>query len=233
MRKERKLRRLIYVPIIHVSADLGEVASEIDKRAGSSFGKEDWKKHKDTVSGFWDSIVRYFFPLEVKDFKVYQDGMVADGEMGMRIVSEGEKKGSINYKIVSRLVKQGAQLVRTEDFSLVKKEYDYIIKIARAKKMVKRIIAALNYRVHKKKLLRERDESITDTIDKTLGKGETGILFLGAHHEIVSKLPEDIDIIEVKKRDIINKYQKAFLSKKDKEKLSKLAEYLTSPIECK
>jgi len=231
MRKERKLRRLIYVPIIHVSADLGEVASEIDKRAGSSFGKEDWKKHKDTVSGFWDSIVRYFFSLEVKDFKVYQDGMVADGEMGMRIVSEGEKKGSINYKIVSRLVKQGAQLVRTEDFSLVKKEYDYIIKIAKAKKMVKRIIAALNYRFHKKKLLRERDESIADTIDKTLGEGETGILFLGAHHEIVSKLAEDIDIIEVKKRDIINKYQNAFLSKKDKEKLSKLAEYLTSPVE--
>lgn len=233
MRKERKLRRLIYVPIIHVSADLGEVASEIDKRAGSSFGKEDWKKHKDTVSGFWDSIVRYFFSLEVKDFKIYQDGMVADGEMGMRIVSEGEKKGSINYKIVSRLVKQGAQLVRTEDFSLVKKEYDYIIKIAKAKKMVKRIIAALNYRFHKKKLLRERDESIADTIDKTLGEGETGILFLGAHHEIVSKLPEDIDIIEVKKRDIINKYQKAFLSKKDKEKLDKLAEYLNSPVECK
>lgn len=231
MRKMKKMRKLIYVPIIHVSADLGEVASEIDKRAGSSFGKEDWKKHKDTVSGFWNSIVRYFFSLEVKDFKIYQDGMVADGEMGMRIVSEGEKKGSINYKIVSRLVKQGAQLVRTEDFSLVKKEYDYIIKIAKAKKMVKRIIAALNYRFHKKKLLRKRDESIADTIDKTLGEGETGILFLGAHHEIVSKLPEDIDIMEVKKRDIINKYQKAFLSKKDKEKLDKLAEYLNSPVE--
>ena len=169
--------------------------------------------------------------MEVKDFKIYQDGMVADGEMGMKIVSEGEKKGSNNYKIVSRLVKRGAQLVRTEDFSLVKKEYDYIIKIAKAKKMVKRIIAALNYRFHKKKLLRERDKSIVDTIDKTLGEGETGILFLGAHHEIVSKLPEDIDIIEVKKRDIINKYQKAFLSKKDKEKLNKLAEYLTSPVE--
>ena len=231
MRKMKKLRRLIYVPIIHVSADLGEVASEIEKRAGSSFGKEDWEKHKEAISGFWDSIARYFFSMEVKDFKIYQDGMVADGEMGMKIVSEGEKKGSNNYKIVSRLVKRGAQLVRTEDFSLVKKEYDYIIKIAKAKKMVKRIIAALNYRFHKKKLLRERDESIADTIDKTLGEGETGILFLGAHHEIVSKLPEDIDIIEVKKRDIINKYQKAFLSKKDKEKLNKLAEYLTSPVE--
>ena len=231
MRKMKKMRRLIYVPIIHVSADLGEVASEIEKRAGSSFGKEDWEKHKEAISGFWDSIARYFFSMEVKDFKIYQDGMVADGEMGMKIVSEGEKKGSNNYKIVSRLVKRGAQLVRTEDFSLVKKEYDYIIKIAKAKKMVKRIIAALNYRFHKKKLLRERDESIAYTIDKTLGKGETGILFLGAHHEIVSKLPEDIDIIEVKKRDIINKYQKAFLSKKDKEKLNKLAEYLTSPVE--
>lgn len=227
----KKMRKLIYVPIIHVSADLGEVASEIDKRAGSSFGKEDWKKHKEAISGFWDSIARYFFSMEVKDFKIYQDGMVADGEMGMKIVSEGEKKGSNNYKIVSRLVKRGAQLVRTEDFSLVKKEYDYIIKITKAKKIVKKIMAALNYRFHKKKLLRERDESIAETIDKTLGEGETGILFLGAHHKIVSKLPEDIDIMEVKKRDIINKYQKAFLSKRDKEKLDKLAEYLSSPVE--
>jgi len=50
---------------------------------------------------------------------------------------------------------------------------------------------------------------------------------------LTQTLPENIDIIEVKKRDIINKYQKAFLSKKDKEKLNKLAEYLTSPVECK
>ena len=225
------MRKLIYAPIIHISADLGDVASEIDKRGRISFGKEDWKRHKKAILGFWDSIAHYFDTLELKDFKIYQDGLVADEEIGLKIVSEGVKKGSKNYEIVSKLINRGAQLVRTEEFSLVKREYDYIIKLAKTRKYFKKIIAALNYKFHKNKLLRERDEFIAQTIDKTLGEGETGVLFLGAHHEIISRLPEDIEIIELKEREKIKEYQKSLLSKKDKEKLSQLADYLISPIE--
>lgn len=224
------MRKLIYVPIIHVSADLGDIASEVNKRGRISFGEEYWKKHKETILGFWDSIARYFESLDAKNFKIYQDGLVADGDVGLKIVSDGVKKGSKNYEIVSQLISQGAYLVKTEDFSLVKKEYNYIIKIAKAKKFVKKLIAALNYKFHKNKLLRERDEFIAKTIDNTLGEGESSVLFLGAQHEIISKLPEDIEIKELKEREKIKNYQKNILSKKDKEKLNQLADYLISPI---
>ena len=224
------MRRLIYVPIIHISADLGNIASEVNKRGKSLIGDKDWKRHKEVILGFWDSIDGYFDSLNVKIFKIYQDGLVANGVVGLKIVADGVKKGSKNYEIVSRLIKRGAQLVKTESFPAVKKEYDYLIQITKAKKSIKKIIAALNYRFHKKILLKKRDEFIAKTIDNTLKQDETGVLFLGAHHEIIPRLPEDIEIIEIKKRERINEYQKSLLTKKNKDSLNQLTHYLISPI---
>jgi len=224
------MRKLIYVPIIHISADLGDIAPEINKRGKSLFGEEVWRRHKETILGFWDSIAHYFDSLEAKNFKIFQDGLVANGELGLKIVSDGVKRGSKNYEIVSKLISRGAQLVKTEDFPLVKKEYDYLIKIIKSRVFINKLTTALNYRFHKDKLLRERDEFIAQTINRTLKQAETGVLFLGAHHEIVSKLPEDVEIIELKERDKIIEYKKRVLSKKDKEKLNQLQNYLVSPV---
>jgi hypothetical protein len=224
------MRRLIYVPIIHISADLGNIASEVNKRGKNLVGDKDWKRHKKVILGFWDSIDGYFDALNVKNFKIYQDGLVANGVVGSKIVADGVKKGSKNYEVVSRLIKRGAQLVKTESFPAVKKEYDYLIQITKAKKSIKKIIAALNYKFHKKILLKKRDEFIAKTIDNTLKQDETGVLFLGSHHEIIPRLPEDIEIIEIKKRERINKYQQSLLSKRNKDRLNQLARYLISPI---
>ena len=225
------MRKLIYVPIIHLSADLGELAAEMKKHGRSLTSDEDWKKHEKTTVGFWDSIAHYFDSLEVSNFKIYQDGLVADGDMGMKIISEGIKKGSRNFEIISRLIDRNARLVRTEDFSHVKKEYDYLMKIIKSKNMIKKILSVLIYKFHKKKLLIKRDKFIAQNINATLKSGEAGILFLGAGHEIIPKLPEDIEVVELKSRKKIKEYRKRFLSKKDKEKLNRLAQYLASPIE--
>lgn len=224
------MRRLIYIPIIHISADLGDIASEVDGKGRILAGEEIWKRHKETVLGFWDSLAQYFESLEAKGFKIYQDGLVTNGEVSLKIVSDGAKKGSKNYEIVSRLICRGAHLMKTENFPWVKNEYDYLIKITKAKKHTKKIIAALNYKFHKNKLLRKRDEFIARTIDNTLEQGETGILFLGANHEIIPKLPEDIEIVELKEREKIKEYQKSYLSKKNEKKQNQLASYLISPI---
>ncbi len=80
------MRKVIYVPIIHTSADFGSVASEIEKRIIVQYGAEKWEQHKKAISDFWDSVSDYFRSLAVKGFKIYQDGLVADGELGMKIV---------------------------------------------------------------------------------------------------------------------------------------------------
>ena len=226
------MRKLIYVPIIHMSADLGSIANHVDKRGIAGFGEEFWTRHRETISGFWDSISNYFANLEVEDFKIYQDGLVADGQVGQKIVEEGFKSGSKNYEIIDDLVKRGAILVQTEEFSLVKEEMDRIVKITQAKATTRKLIAYLKYRLAKNRLLKKRDNYIAKRIDETLTQPEVGILFLGAYHNIIPKLAKGIRLIEVKEVEKIRGYQKSLLSfRKNKEEFARLAKYLVSAVE--
>ncbi|MEW6456330.1 MAG: hypothetical protein AB1410_06430 [Acidobacteriota bacterium] len=224
-------RKLLYIPIIHMSADLGTLSHEIDKKGIERVGKKLWERHKEVISGFWNSVVTYLKSLDVKGFKIYQDGMIADGEVGMRIVKEGIKGGSKNYEIIAELLKGGAILVKTEDFALVKMEHDKIKKLAQSKSIMDKFTAYLDYRVTKNSLLNERDKFIAMRIDRTLNHGETGILFLGAYHNIIAKLPKDIHIIQLKDQNKIKEYQRLFLHwKKDEKRFEELANYLTSCV---
>lgn len=225
------MKKLIYVPVIHMSADLGSIAKYVDKRGVAGFGEEFWKQHRETISGLWDSIFEYFSGLEVKGFKIYQDGMVADGEIGKKIVEEGIKAGSKNYEIIDDLLKKSAILVKTEDFALIKEERDRIVKITQAKTTPQKLIAYLKYKLAKNRLLKKRDNYIAKRIDETLDCGETGILFLGAYHGIIPKLAKIIQVIEVKEVRKISRYQNLLLSvRKNKLEFEELNKYLISPV---
>jgi len=93
-------------------------------------------------------------------------------------------------------------LVKTEDPVLVKQEYAYIAKIAHSKSPKEKEVWALRYKVAQGRLLRQRDDFIAKRIKGTLGEGETGILFIGAYHDILSRLPEDIQVVRVKTTDL-------------------------------
>ena len=215
-----------------MSADLGSIAKQVDKRGIADFGEEFWKKHRETISGFWDSIINYFASLEVKDFKIYQDGLVADGEVGKKIVEEGVNSGSKNYEIIEDLLKRGATLVQTEDFPLVKKERDRIVKITQAKTITEKLIAYLKYRLTKNRLLKKRDNYIAKRINETLNHGETGILFMGAYHEITSKLSKKIQITKIKDVEKVRTYQRLLpFYNRYKERFEELSRYLVSKVE--
>ena len=126
------MKTLIYVPIIHTSADLGSLAKDVAKRGISDLGKDLWEKHRKTVDGFWDVISEHFNSINVSGMKIYQDGMVANGEIGQKIIEEGIKAGSKNYKLVLKLLERRAILVKTEDFNLVKEERDRLLTIIQA-----------------------------------------------------------------------------------------------------
>lgn len=208
------MRELYLVPILHMSADMGSLASVLDETAKAEFGQEVWQKHKAAVSSFWDSIGQFFDALDVKDFKIYQDGMVADGTDGLRIIREGISQGSKNYEIIGKLLQRGAVLVKTEDPVLVKQEYAYIAKMAHSKSPKEKEVWALRYKVAQSRLLRQRDDFIANRIEVTLGEGDTGILFIGAYHDILSRLPEDIQVAQVRDITKVREYQKDFASAK-------------------
>lgn len=225
------MRTLLYVPVIHMAADLGTLAPDVAKRGIAGLGEEVWEKHVETVEEFWNSLVRYFDRLEVSNFKIYQDGLVANGDMGQKIVEEGLKSGSKNYEIISKLIQRGAVLVKTEDFALVAKEREHLIELTGARTRMEKLNAYLKYKLSKNHLLKKRDRFIADRINETLNQGETGILFIGAYHDIIPMLDKDIRVKEIKEIQKIRDYQKAFLYRKDKKRFEALADYLISPID--
>jgi hypothetical protein len=225
------MRKLYHVPILHMSADMGSLAPSLDETANADLGQEVWQKHKEAVSSFWDCIAQFFNALDVKGFKIYQDGMVADGADGLRIIREGISQGSKNYEIIGKLLERGAVLVKTEDPTMVKQEYTYIAKIAHAKSRKEKEVWALRYKLAQGDLLRQRDDFIAKRIQETLAEGESGILFSGAYHDISSRLPDDIQVTQVKDVGKIKEYHKTLAStKKYSQGLQRLALYLTSPI---
>lgn len=225
------MKTLIYVPIIHTSADLGSLADEVTKRGIADLGEEFWEEHKKTVDGFWGSISDYFDSEDVSGVKIYQDGMVGEGEVAEKIVEEGVKAGSKNYELVSKLVGRGAILVKTEDFNLVKHELDRLREITQAKNIKEKIISFVKYKLNKNSLLNKRDKFIAKKIDETLHHSEKGILFIGAYHDIKKNLPRSIHAIEVKSIDKVREYHKLLpFYLKHKETFEELEKYLVSKI---
>ncbi|MBC8275944.1 MAG: hypothetical protein H8E40_13380 [Chloroflexi bacterium] len=224
------MRKLYLIPIIHMSADMGSMASALEAGA-SVLGQELWQKHKGIVSGFWDSVAQFFAFMDVKGFRIYQDGLVANGPDGLRIVREGIDQGSKNYEIIGKLLGQGAVLEKTEDPVLVKQEYSYIAKIAHSKSPKEKQVWALRYKQAQNKLLRQRDDFMAARIAETLEEGETGILFIGAYHDVLSRMPEDIQVSQIKDIAKVREYHKTLLSlKKPSQHFHQLAGYLLLPI---
>lgn len=227
------MRTLIYVPIIHTSADLGSMAKDIAKKGITNLGQEIWTTHRETVERFWDVISNYFDSTNVVGMKIYQDGMVGEDEVGKQIVEDAAKAGSKNYQLVSRLLERGAVLVRTEDFKLVKQEYDRLLAITRAKSITRKIIAFMKYKLVKTILLNKRDAFIAKRIDETLGPDENGILFIGAFHKIKHKLPKGISVRETKDANKVRLYQRLLpFQNKYPKRFDELGKYLVSEITC-
>ena len=109
--------------------------------------------------------------------------------------------------------------------------YKSVKELANAKTFIGKSVAYFKYICSKNKILEERDNYIAKRIGETLKEEETGILFIGAHHNIIDKLPEDIEVTELKERDKILKYMKGYYFRSRKEEVDKLAEYLKEPIE--
>jgi len=224
------MRKLLYVPIIHMEADLGSVAPDIDQRSKDMFGAQRWEKHKETLSHFWDSIARYCQRLQATNLRLYQDGLLANGELGKRIVEAGAKAGSRNYQILLRLMERGAELVSTEDVSLVKEEYEHIIKLAQSKSLLQRGLAYFQYKMHKARLTEERDVFIARRINETLGEGQRGILFLGAYHNVLPLVAKDIVVKQLREQEKVKAYFDELIGGRDERKFAELAAYLASPV---
>ncbi len=195
--KRSAMRRLIVARIIHLPADMGSMRDGLERIGVSRIGKERWEENRKRIERFWDELEREIdnLGLDLNRLRIYQDGLPAGGDLGERIVRDAASKGSRNYQIVLKLMEKGATIEATESPELLLMEYKHIKDLISARDENEQRIALDAYNRVKDKLLEERDCYIARRISETLLDGETGLLFIGAHHNVVPKLPADIEVI--------------------------------------
>ncbi len=215
------MRHLLYIPVIHDEADLGSSGPDLAHGSAALAGERRWAMHRETTSRFWESVRDYLSRLDARKMRVYQDGLAADGAVGKRIVEEGTRRGSRNYQLVLELLNHGAHLQATERVELLLQEHAQGREGARPAPSPEQ----------RERLLEERDAYIADVISSTLQEEELGVLFVGAGHNVLGRLPADIRVQTAKDPDKLRMYIHELLLGNDSRNLEALAQYLSAPVD--
>lgn len=183
------MRRLIRIPIIHTSVELGSLQKAVKAEFVQRFGANDWQSHEALIAKLWDMIEEKLAALELdyRKVRIYQDGLPVCG-FEEKIVRELADAGSRNYQLVSALMEKGATVTGTEDAQLLIREYrSYQQRLEGA-------VPASQKTPDSEQLLEARDRFIARQIDETLREGETGLLFLGAAHRLEALQSTDLQV---------------------------------------
>ena len=180
-------RKLLYIPILHSSADMGSLSESLKKEYLSRYGARKWQEHLRGIEGFWDLVARRVFslPLNFRRVRLYQDGLPCCSHE-LEIVREVAAKGSKNHQLLLQLVGRGAILMGTEDPELLLEEHRLLKLTVEGTGPLDSHAAA--------DLMRRRDMFIAGHIAETLAEGEAGLLFIGALHRVGELLPHDIQV---------------------------------------
>ena len=176
------MARLIYVPVMHSSVEMGSAAGAYKAAFVARFGEQKWQERCDEFDAIWAAIAAAIdaLALDPAALKLYQDSLPVCGkEVGL--TRDLAALGSHNHRLLATLVDKGAALIGTESPGLLLEEYRLLQSAERAPQEA----AAL---------LKKRDQFIAERIDATLGEGETGLLFMGALHQVTRLLPPRIRV---------------------------------------
>ncbi|MFH1337586.1 MAG: hypothetical protein ABIH55_01790 [Nanoarchaeota archaeon] len=191
------MRELILVPIVHSLADMGSMSRGLEEISIQKLGKERWERNVIMIEKFWNEVELALdkLKLDYSKIRVYQDGLPCTREdLILKIINQTAEKGSRNYKIIKKLMERGAKIEGTESPELLLEEFNSIKAFAEAGSKEEKEKALKRFEKTKNELMEKRDEFIAKRIDTTLKSGETGILFIGAHHDVKQKLANDINL---------------------------------------
>ncbi|MGO9773921.1 MAG: hypothetical protein ACLPSW_31105 [Roseiarcus sp.] len=176
------MARLIYVPVVHSTAEMGSAAPAYKAAFVARYGEGKWMERSAQFDAIWRAIADAIKTLGF-DFtlvKLYQDSLPVCGKE-KELVQVLASQGSRNHQLLESLVREGATLVGTESPTLLLDEY----KLLQSSERTETQAAAL---------LEARDRFIASQIDATLRDGDNGILFIGALHQVAKFLPQRIKV---------------------------------------
>lgn len=184
------MRRLIAIPIVHTPADLGSQREAARQAYVACYGIERWRQHLEDLAQLWHRIRQRVLalPVDFTTVRLYQDGLPRCGHE-LAIVATLAAAGSSNHQLLLELVKLGAILMGTEDPALLVQERDFL----RQQHTAQPLPGARAHPLYDA-LMAQRDAAIASRIAATLSAGELGLLFMGALHRVVQRLPEDIAV---------------------------------------
>jgi hypothetical protein len=187
------MRRLIHIPIIHTSADLGSLSKLVQAHYTRVCGKASWNQREDVVKTLWTDIQASLdaLHLDAQKTRIYQDGLPICG-FEEKIVRELANAGSSNHQLILRLIDQGAILMGSEDPRLLLEEYE--AQKQHLAQVAGKIAATKGQKEHMDSVLKARDSFIAERIAATLDEGEVGLLFLGALHRLDAIRSTDIRV---------------------------------------
>lgn len=180
------MRQLVHIPIVHSEADLGPASAAVQQAYLEKGGEAAWRNSRNALARFWHAIEIAVGRIAVGTpvLRVYQDGLPVCG-FEEKIIRDLAGQGGANYRILAGLADRGAVIEGTEDPDLLRQEYELIM----AGEAVTDETASVLH-----DLLERRDRFIAERIDRTLQPDETGLLFLGALHHAIERLPKSIHV---------------------------------------
>lgn len=189
------MRKLIYVPIVHTTVDLGPLLPAAKAEFLKRYGPKEWQEHTDSVRSFWEGLRERISGLELDyvNTYLYQDGLPVCGRE-LAIVTDLAGQGSLNHQLLVWLVEQGATLTGTESPEILVQEYELARAALAAPEGQQRQEAMEEYRRKGHELLARRDDYIRQRIAATLPEGRTGLLLIGLMHRVDEGLPKDISV---------------------------------------
>jgi hypothetical protein len=188
-----RARKLVYLPIIHTAADMGTLGASIRGMKLSTLGRQGLKQNAAVVDKMWEELERVVsnLPVPPGTVRVYQDGLPVSGHE-QEIVSELAATGHRNHGLLLKLQARGATLMGTESPELLVAEYQLATAAFACGASARTEVRQKQLR---DTLLEKRDRYIGDRINRTLGAGESGILFMGMLHEVARYLDPDIAVV--------------------------------------
>ncbi|MBG0800096.1 hypothetical protein IYW40_00980 [Methylocystis sp. H4A] len=176
------MARLIYVPVVHSTAEMGSAAPGYKAAFVARYGESKWVERSAEFDAIWGAIADAIKTLgfDLKHVKLYQDSLPVCGREN-DLVRDLASQGSRNHQLLESLVREGATLVGTESPALLLDEY----KLLQSPERTEAQAAAL---------LEARDRFIAEKIDSTLRDDEDAILFIGALHKVTKFLPQRIKV---------------------------------------
>ncbi len=181
-------RTLILIPIIHTAEDLGS----FNVKPKTIARRIEFERKQKLIKKVWDEIENNLLDRQIsfENTFIYQDSLPVCGRE-LEIVREVAATGSPNYRLILKLIEQGAEIIGTESPELLKSEYEVqseFMKNPKNKSLMDKL----------RELLFRRDQFIAKRVNETLTSDKLGILFIGMMHQVEIQLPKDIKVVKGK-----------------------------------